>query len=262
MAPANTEAQPIQPGHAAFAVISCEVFLEEIKSIGGQTPPWTSLDTLEMGLHDTPDLLRRSIQDRILTLEKEFPGLKSIVLLYGSCGNGLTDICSTRCQLIMAQAHDCISILLGGCDRHECLLRQFPGAFFYSPGWVQGKRVPGPDRILQLRQQYQDKFSDHDPQLLESLLEADKQSFAHHDTAVYVSILSDTDSEVYTQHCAKSLEWHYHKEMGDVSLLRQLLGGNWQDPRLLKVQPGEKLFLNYQGRLEVEPQHAHEKLAH
>ena len=114
--------------------------------------------------------------------------MEAIVLAYGRCGNGLLGVRAGRVPLILPQAHDCISILLGGKERHDALLRENPGTYFYSPGWVRERRVPGPDREAYLRELYHERFED-DPEMIDDLVEADQEMFAHHNCAAYVSVI-------------------------------------------------------------------------
>ena len=235
-----------------LAVLACDVFRHEIDWLQSRGAKWSHLEFFEMGLHDQPDLMRQSLQEALSQLEDSKPAINSVVLLYGSCGRGLVGVTSKRCNLIIAQAHDCISILLGGCQVHEQLLQQEPGAYFYSPGWVRGKRVPGPDRSSELRKDYRALYGD-DEELLDELIEADRYSFSHQDCVLYLSPVPHEEAEQYSRCCAGHLGWRFRKEQGDISLIRNLLTGAWQDPRILNLNPGDQLELNASGRLIVAP---------
>ena len=144
----------------AYALLACEVFVDEIAALAGEPAPWRAAAWLEMGLHDHPDRLRAAIQTSITGLEAD-PQVEAIALAYGRCGNGLLGVRAGRVPLVLPQAHDCISILLGGVDRHNALLRENPGTYFCSPGWVREKRVPGPDRETYLRTLYGERYGDN-----------------------------------------------------------------------------------------------------
>ena len=153
-----------------------------------------------MGLHDHPDTLRQEIQNQIAQIETD-PAVEQIIMIYGMCGGELIGVEAQRCPLIIPRAHDCISLLLGSAERHQTVLRQNPATYFYSPGWIRGKRVPGPDRETYLRELYGQRYPD-DPEIIEDLIEADQETFAHHNTAAYVDLTDNSTARTYCQ------SWH------------------------------------------------------
>ena len=233
-----------------YALIACDVFQEELSALGGENPPWQRIDYLEMGLHDRPDDLRRQIQARITGIEAD-PGIHTIVLAYGLCGNGLLRIRAGRCPLVLPRAHDCISILLGGPEPHNKILQANPGTYFYSPGWVRAKRVPGPDRGDYVRELYAERYPD-DPEMVEELIEMDAEAFAHHSCAAYVDLTENQKAENYCRDCARHLGWEFKRLKGDPALLRDLLRGDWDERRYLTVPPGAEIRMGTDAQLTSE----------
>ena len=232
-----------------FALIACDVFSAEIEDFAKHNEPgWQSLHLREMGLHDQPDLLRRKIEALIAEVEAN-PSVEAIALAYGRCGNGLIGIKAGRVPLILPQAHDCISILLGGADRHDALLRKNPGTYFYSPGWVREKRVPGPDREAYLRELYKERYED-DEDMIKDLIEVDEEMFAHHNCAAYVSITDSPEAREYCRNCARHLGWKHEEPPTDPSFLHDLLSGQWEsEKRFLRVEPGQTIAADPSGKL-------------
>lgn len=224
---------------SSCAIVSCDVFQEELIGLAGDASEWGAVELLEMGLHDRPDVLRREVQAAVDQLEEK-SGIDTILLLYGMCGNGLMGVRSRRCRLVLPRAHDCISILLGSPKRHQDFLKENPATYFYSPGWVRGRRVPGPDRDEHLRRFYGEKYSE-DEELIDDLLEADRQTYAHHNCAAYVDVTNNNTAESYCQDCAASLGWEYRRLQGDPALLKDLLSGNWEAQRFLVTEPGQAI---------------------
>jgi len=231
-----------QSNGSHYSLIACDVFQEELTMLGGTSPPWHSIEYLEMGLHDQPNELRRQVQAVITRLEAD-PVVDTIVLAYGLCGNGLLGIeAGGRCPLILPRAHDCISILLGGIEPHSAILKENPGTYFYSPGWVRAKRVPGPDREAYVREIYDARYPD-DPEMVDDLVEADAGVFAHHNCAAYVDLTDNQKAEHYCQDCARHLDWQFKRLKGDPSMLQDLISGNWDDARYLNVPPGHSIAM-------------------
>lgn len=221
------------------ALLACDVFKDELEALGARSSP---IRWLEMGLHDQPDVLRGEIQHAIGELETD-PAVEAIVLVYGLCGNGLVGVRAGRCPLVLPRAHDCISVMLGGPARHEAFQREHPDTYFYSPGWIRGKRVPGPDREKHLRELYGERYGD-DEELIDDLVEVDRETFARHSCAAYVDLTGDARAESYCRECAQHLGWKFRRLEGDPTLLRDLLAGSWDEERFLVVPPGQRIALH------------------
>ncbi len=191
---------------------------------------------LEMGLHDQPANLRREIQGMITRIEAD-PEVDTILLAYGRCGNGLVGIQSKRCRLVLPRAHDCITVLLGSMEAHAKLSQECPEMYYYSPGWLRWRRVPGPERDAYLRTLYSERYPE-DPDRVNDLLEADRETFAHHSVAGYVDLTDNKQAEKDCRDCARHLGWTYRRLQGDRSFLRELLTGPWPEQRFLVVEAG------------------------
>lgn len=227
----------------AYGLLACDVFADELAALGGNPPPWRGFTSLEMGLHDHPERLRREVQAAIERLE-ETPGLEYVVLAYGLCGNGLLGVRAGRLPLVLPRAHDCIAILLGGQAEREHLMRDMPGGYFYSPGWIRGGRVPGPDRDAFLCDLYRERYLD-DPELVADLLAADRETFASYHTALYVDVTGDTAAENHCRECARAMGWDFRRLRGKSGWLRALLAGQWDDECFLTVPPGACVSLEH-----------------
>lgn len=237
-----------------YVLLACDVFREELRELGGEKPPWCRLEFLDMGLHDNPSVLREAVQRAVARLEAEEEKAEVLVLAYGRCGNGLVGVRAGRCPLVIPKAHDCISVLLGGTDRHDAVLRENPGIYFYSPGWVRGRRVPGPDREARLKDHYEKRYPD-DPEVVAELVEADAEMFLHHDEAGYVSIIDRPEAEAYCRACAGHLGWRQRSLAGDAAWLAGLLAGEWDEGRFLIVPPGGQIVAGEGGGLRAEGGH-------
>lgn len=232
------------------AVLACDVFADEVARLQEEERiQLHSVTWLEMGLHDHPPHLRQAVQEAIAEIERD-QTVEATLLAYGLCGQGLLGVRAGRCPLVLPRAADCVAVLLGGDTRREELLREDPHLYFYTPGWVRGKRVPGPDREAHVRAMYAGK---HDEETIDDLVEADREAFAPYGTACYVDITGDAGAESYSQRCAECLGWRFRKEKGDPSMLRALLAGAWDDKDFLTVPPGMRVAMGTGLTLRAEP---------
>lgn len=230
-----------------YALLTCDVFEDEVRLLGGENPPWVKYFCFEMGLHDRPDELRITIQRTIDELETDL-NISHIVLAYGLCGNGLLGVKARSKSIIIPKAHDCISIMLGGMQRHQAYLKASPQSYFYSPGWIRGKRVPGPDREGELRKMFAEKYED-DPEMMDEMIEADRETFDHYSCAAYVDLTDNPEAESYCKTCAKSMGWRFERLPADQSILSDLLHADWDKERFLMLNPGQAIAINSNGHM-------------
>ena len=68
-------------------LIACEVFRPELERLMRGMADAPEVAWLEQGLHETPDDLRRKVQEAVDAFEAR--GAQTILLAYGLCGRGL-----------------------------------------------------------------------------------------------------------------------------------------------------------------------------
>jgi hypothetical protein len=221
------------------ALIACDVFGAELAKFGPVvSAAFSRVEMLPMGLHDDPEVLRKRLQRLVGQIEAD-ASIETVVLLYGFCGGGTLGLAPRRVRLVLPRADDCLGIIMGGHERHRAFVRTHPGSYFYSPGWIRDRRVPGPDRADWLRKQYQDRY---DEEMIEEFIGADAESFEHCNCAAYLDLVGDAEACAYCHHCAAHLGWEFRKPAPDEAYFRQILAGPWEnDPRFLIVRPGESV---------------------
>lgn len=223
------------PNSSIIAVISCGVLEPEVRHYAAGRPHVRRLEFLPQGLHEDPARMRAELQAAVDRAEAD-PAIGAIVLVYGLCSRGVENLRHDRCPLVLARAHDCVTLFLGDKDRYAAYQRAHPGTYWYQPGWIRGRATPGPEREARLRREYAEKFGEDD---VEYLLEMDRAGFAHYSRAVYVGLgLGQPAQDVaYTQACAACQGWSFEELQGDPALLRALLEGDWDPRRFLIVPP-------------------------
>lgn len=223
------------PNPTRLAVIACAVFESEVREFTQGKDNIRMIEFVSLGLHETPPLLQRELQQRVCAAEAN-PEVDAIVLVYGLCGKGVEDLRHERCPLVMPRAHDCVTLYLGSKETYAKYQAEHPGVYWYSPGWIRGLAMPGPDREKRLREKYAGKFDEED---VDYLLEMDREAMAQHDRAIYTGFdQADTAKDIeYTKTCAACMGWGFDRVPGDPRLLRALLEGDWDKQRFLVVPP-------------------------
>ena len=234
-----------------LAVITCAVLETEVAHFARELDHVVHIEKLEQGLHNEPDRLRSELQATIDRIEERREDAEVIALGYGLCCRGTEGVRTRRCRLVMARAHDCITLLLGDKDRYARYVAERPGTYWYSPGWNRHHTPPGPERYEKLYKAYCEK---HDPETARYLMDAEQQWFESYTRATYVDLgVGATDEDVqYTQRCADWLAWAFDRQRGDADLLRTLLSGPWDDERFVVLEPSQTIRMTLDDRV-IEP---------
>ncbi|MBE2212663.1 MAG: DUF1638 domain-containing protein [Opitutaceae bacterium] len=221
------------------AVLACSVFEQEIALLARGASHIVETCWFEIGLHDNPDQLRATLQDHLAAVDRR-DDIDAIVLAYGLCGRGTAGLRTSRHPLVIARAHDCITLFLGSKEAYAEHQRRCPTCYYYTPGWNRSRRVPGPDRLEKLRADFAAKF---DPEDVDYLMNAERDQWMLHDTATYIDLATDDAAReaAYAQGCADALGWRFEHIHGDPALLRDLLWGRWDEARFQIVEPGRQL---------------------
>ncbi len=230
-----------------IAVITCAVLELEIEALAAEVDGLVHVEKLEQGLHNEPSKLRDELQLAITRVESEHV-VDAIVLGYGLCSRGIEGVRASRCKLVVARAHDCITLLLGSKERYAQYVADHPGTYWYSPGWNKHHTPPGPQRYQKLHEQYTEKYGQDNA---EYLMETEQHWFTTYDRATYVHLTvgaSDADKQ-YTRDCADWLKWNYDEQQGDPQLIHDLLSGQWDDQRFLVLEPGQSIKMSVDERV-------------
>lgn len=228
-------------------VITCAVLETEIEHFAEGLDHIIEIEKLPQGLHNEPDRLRRDVQAAIDKVEEETDA-EAIVLGYGLCSRGTEGIRTRRAKLVIARAHDCITLLLGCKQRYADYVREAPGTYWYSPGWNRHHIAPGEKRYLVLKQAYVEKYGEDNA---EFLMETEQHWFSTYDRATYVDLGPGATKEdiAFTKDCAKWLGWNFDRQAGDPGLMKALLNAEWDDERFLVLEPGQTLRLTADERV-------------
>jgi hypothetical protein len=223
-----------------IALLYCSVFEDEIALHAAGAKHIVVRQKFDIGLHDRPDTMRMRLQAAVDEFDLR-DDIDAVVLVYGLCGRGTAGLRAGRHKLVITRAHDCMTLFLGSKERYATLQAACPNCYFYTPGWNRARRVPGPERLVALREELAKRF---DPDEVDYLVENERALWAAHGHAVYLELgTADAVTEQdYARHCAEGLGWTFEHVTGDPALLRDLLWARWDEARFQTVEPGHSLM--------------------
>lgn len=216
-------------------VINCHVMWRELCHFASLSNNIHNIKFLKQGLHNTPDLLRKELQESIDEVDGEYP---LILIGYGLCSNGIEGIRAQKSKLVIMRGHDCITFFLGSKERYREYFDSHPGTYWYTPGWIETSMQPGKDRYEETFKQYVEKYGEDNA---EYLMEMEQGWFKEYNNAAYVDqcFFNCAKYKEYTQECANWLGWNYDEITGSTDLIKDFLDGNWDKDRFLIVEPGK-----------------------
>jgi hypothetical protein len=117
-------------------VLACSVLRDLIEPrLTGTDVSVTYLDT---GLHVLPGRMVGALAAELDAL----PSPSTVLLGYGLCGKGLENLESGAHVLVIPRTDDCIAILLGSQDAYLRAVRERPGTYYLSRGWLESGSHP------------------------------------------------------------------------------------------------------------------------
>ena len=232
------------PNRPEIAIVACGVLSIDLKQAASELGIEPRIKLLPGGLHNTPQELRRRVQQAVDVLS-ENECLERILIGYGICGMGTVGIHARGIPLAIPRVHDCIALFLGNDAAYRREFRRYPGTYYISAGWYEENTEPltqkrpyvfmGDRRVYfdELVQQCGEEQAKRTFDFFNSW-KKNYQRAAFIDTGV-------GRPEVYAAHAremAQKNNWRYERLEGGRTLLRELMTASVTTDSILVVPPG------------------------
>jgi hypothetical protein len=204
-------------------IVACETLKQELQAVMKRRGCDYPVVWIDAGKHAWPDKLRVAIQEAIDGIS---PSYKTLLLLFGFCGNALVDIKARQHRLVLPRAADCIPLFIGSRKEREAY---GSGMYFFTEGYLNsgGSIASDTDRVYR---RYGEKRG---LSILKKMV-GHYKNFAVIDTGTFnVAEVKDK-----VQDFARLLDIPVNVIPGNLRIIDALLAGGWQDDEFLSVAPG------------------------
>lgn len=209
-------------------LLACQTMKAETELAMQQTGISYPVFYFESGLHNTPDELRRQLQEQINGLSNA----DVILMAFGCCGNGLTGLRTARATLVIPRIDDCITLLLGSTTARKSIPNEI-STYFLTKGWLD------PDGNIMWS--YKDWVGQYGEQKALRLV----KKMLHHYTRFLIIDTGSYDIDEMAgsvREFAARLNMQYGLVPGSLRLLHKLLTGPW-DEEFIVLNPGQETRL-------------------
>jgi hypothetical protein len=232
-------------------VLCCEVFYREICSLVATSPHQCDVAFLPKGLHDLgAERMQARLQECLDAVDAE--RYDAVALVYGLCNNGTVGIRSKTLPVVIPKSHDCIALFMGGRDRYREYFDAHPGTYYRTSGWIErddasgvgDTTIPQQLGIYDTYQQLVEQYGEDNAKYVMEMMGGGEQ---HYDRLTFIRMGIEGEDRFREQARkeAESREWTFDELEGDMSILRKLIYGEWDDDTFLVLSPGEALTPSY-----------------
>ena len=233
-------------------LIGCEILYRELCALIARSRNQVDFEFLPKGLHDMAsagmlERLQKAV-DAVDAVDAEH--YDAILLGYALCGTGLVGLTARGIPLVLPRGHDCMTLFMGSKERYLDYFINHAGVYFRTTGWleraqslnqlsIQSKNGLDPDYAALVA-----KYGEENAQYLYQELSGSLVNYKQL-TFIEMGIEPDDSFERRSREEAESRGWSFEKIAGDMSLLKALVEGEWDEQRFLVVKPGQRIVTRY-----------------
>lgn len=246
-------------------LLACEIFYREFCSVIATSANQIDVEFLPKGLHDAGrEVMSEKLRQALAAVDQE--NYDAVLMGYGLCSNGLVGLKAGPVPLVIPRAHDCITLFLGGKERYLDYFYAHTGAYFKTSGWIErgnALKQLGPQSIQEqsgMNQSYDDLVEKYGADNAKFLWEQLCEMTRNYGRLTFIEMgVEPNDSfERCAQEFAKERDWIYEKVAGDMTLIRRLVDGPWDEDQFLVVPPGHQVSTSFDDNIiQAEPPRNH-----
>jgi hypothetical protein len=233
-------------------LIACEILYREFCAAVARSAHRVDVQFLAKGLHDIGQQgMSRRLKETLAEVDES--QYEAILLGYALCSNGLVGLAAREIPLVVPRAHDCITLFLGDRRRYLEYFHNHPGVYYKTSGWIERgdglAQLTGEltERIGGLHWTYEElaaKYGEDNARYLHEQLGDMTRNYTGL-TFIEMGIEPDDRFEQQVRREAAERGWKFEKLAGDMTLIRDLVEGRWDEDRFLVVPPGCRVAASF-----------------
>jgi len=228
--------------------ICCDVFARIACDLVAKSPHVIDVEFVPMLAHVEPDNLRQLIQEKIDNMESSGRNYEALILGFGLCGNSVIGL-SCCVPMVIPRAHDCCTLHMGSKERFIEVFGKNPSMRWGSTGYFERTMIAGSGYYIYDQLQnyktsveymgYLEQYDEETAEYLWSTMHPPIES----NESIYIEIdgFEYSDAQEQYRSAMENLGVTQTTVEGNVSMLRALCNGEWDDERFLTITPGKKI---------------------
>jgi len=239
--------------------ICCDVFARVACALSASSPHVVDVDFVPMLEHNEPRKLNKILQDKIDAIKTSGRKYDAVVLGFGLCGNAVIGL-SCPVPMVIPRAHDCCTVHMGSREKFLAAFEGLLSARWCSTGYYErcnmiNRNYFGTEQLSTYKtsaeyMSYVEKYGEDNADYIWQSLHPPIET----DEAVYIKIDGFEHSGAFENYGAEIAKTDKKLKIvdGDISMLRALLDGDWDEDRFLTVPPNKKIAGVYDLRYVME----------
>ena len=231
-----------------YVVISCAILHREVCYLVAKTKNIVDIIFKEKGLHDLKsEKMQLELQDVINQIDCN--KYDAILLCYGLCNNGVVNL-HAEIPLVIPRAHDCITLLMGARESYDKYFAENPGTYFHSSGWLERNESDNPESIgaqNSIGKSYEDFVDEYGEENADYLYSILGNWMNHYNKIAFINNgIGDVNrNRKISESFAVEKGWVFDEVLGNISLIKDLIDGNWNEKDFLVIPPGKKIVPSF-----------------
>jgi hypothetical protein len=154
---------------------------------------------------------------------------------------------------VLPRAHDCITLFLGSKERYLDYFTSHPGVYFKTSGWIErgeqleqlsSQSVAVKSGMMQSYEELAAKYGEDNARFLHDQLTNMLRNYTTY-TYIEMGVEPDDRFEQTARRQAAERDLKFDKMPGDMTLIRQLVDGPWDEDKFLVVPPGHMIAQSF-----------------
>jgi hypothetical protein len=207
---------------------------------------------MKKGLHDVVSSQMNETLQAVIDKASE-ENYDYILLGYGLCNNGTAGIKARKVPLVIPRVHDCISIFMGSAKRYAEYFNANPGVYYYTSGWIERnsdeselkkQSIPAAMGMEMPYSEMVEKYGEDNAKYLYETMQANMTNYSCF-TYIGMGLGPEREFESFSKERAAGKGWDYRRLDGNLTLLKNLLEGQWTDSDFIVVPADAELHASY-----------------